>query len=281
MRDPHQTLMKYLLYLLLAVACFAQGKKNIVETGTINGASSNRIPPTYTFASPPDSPPTGAVYVFTDASSAGTCSGGGSALALCRWSGSAWGALGGSGGGGGGGTPGNRIDSIALPVAVCGGAVTGATGFSTPSSNAPTPDCIAGSNSVLLGRLLFAAGATSTASYQVLLPYNMDCSSSMDLVLTWRAAATSGSVTWQVQTQFVAAGSTIDGAAYNAVSTVAHAPQGTTLQIRKDSITGITKTGCAADTQMLLRISRLGTGADTMTGDAELIGAQLRYARAY
>ncbi len=269
---------KYLFCALLAATCFGQGKKNIVETGTINGASSNRIPPTYTFASPPSSPVTGAVYLFTDASSNGACSGTATGRSFCIWTGSAWAATGGSGGGG---ATGNRIESLSLPVAVCGGAVNGATGFSTPASNAPTPDCIVGSNSVLLGRLLFAAGATSTASYQVLLPYNLDCSSSMDLVLTWRAAATSGSVTWQIQTQFVASGATIDGAAYNAVSTVAHAPQGTTLQIRMDSITGITKTGCGADKQMLLRISRLGTGADTMTGDAELLGAQLRYQRAY
>jgi hypothetical protein len=82
--------MRLFLAFIFLTSCFGQGKKNVVETGTINGVSSNRIPPTYTFASPPGSPPTGAVYVFTDASAAGVCSGGGSSLAPCRWSGSTW-----------------------------------------------------------------------------------------------------------------------------------------------------------------------------------------------
>jgi len=65
-------------------------KQNAVETGLINASSAAWIPPTTTFASPPGSPVTGSVYLFTDAAYAGASSGGGSSLSLCRWSGSAW-----------------------------------------------------------------------------------------------------------------------------------------------------------------------------------------------
>lgn len=84
--------MKLLIIVVLSAAfcCFGQGKKNVIETGTRNASAANWIPPSTTFASPPASPLTGSVYLFTDASSAGNCAGTGSFLAICRWSGSAW-----------------------------------------------------------------------------------------------------------------------------------------------------------------------------------------------
>jgi hypothetical protein len=84
--------MRFVLALLIAAACFGQNV-NVRQTGTI-------IPPQATFASPPSSPPAGAEWTFTDATSAGTCSGGGTSIAKCRWSGSAWQAVGAAGGGG-------------------------------------------------------------------------------------------------------------------------------------------------------------------------------------
>src|ERR1035437_3456796 len=92
--------MRFSILLMFAAACFGQGKQNVSQTGVVDAHGANWIPPTATFASPPSSPPTGAVYIFTDASAVGTCSGGGSAIATCRWSGSAWIAVGGGGGGG-------------------------------------------------------------------------------------------------------------------------------------------------------------------------------------
>ncbi|MCX6629007.1 MAG: hypothetical protein NTW28_15425 [Candidatus Solibacter sp.] len=85
--------MRFTVGLLIAAACFGQGKQNIVQTGMVDAHGANWIPPTSTFASPPSSPATGSVYIFTDASSVGSCSGGGSALATCRWSGAAWSAV--------------------------------------------------------------------------------------------------------------------------------------------------------------------------------------------
>jgi hypothetical protein len=90
--------------LILSAACFGQGRQNVVQTGTVDAHGANWIPPTSTFAAPPSSPAPGSVYIFTDANAVGACTGGGSALATCRWSGSAWSAV--SGGTGGSGTPG-------------------------------------------------------------------------------------------------------------------------------------------------------------------------------
>lgn len=89
--------MRFVVGLLVAAACFGQGKQNVVQTGLVDAYAANWIPPTSTFAGPPASPATGSVYVFTDANAPGTYAGGGSALAICRWSGSAWAAVSGGG----------------------------------------------------------------------------------------------------------------------------------------------------------------------------------------
>lgn len=86
--------------LILTVACFGQGKQNVVQTGVVDARGANWLPPSATFASPPSSPATGSVYIFTDASAAGTCAGTGIFPALCRWSSGAWQAIGGGGGSG-------------------------------------------------------------------------------------------------------------------------------------------------------------------------------------
>ena len=79
--------MRILTGFLIISACFAQ-----TQVGP-------RIWPTATFASPP-TVATGTVLIFTDASSVGVCAGTGTALATCRWSGSAWQAVGGGSGSG-------------------------------------------------------------------------------------------------------------------------------------------------------------------------------------
>ena len=98
--------------LILSAACFGQGRQNVVQTGTVDAHGANWIPPTSTFAAPPSSPAPGSVYIFTDASAVGACTGGGSALASCRWSGSAWSAV--SGGTGGSGTPGGSSGQVQI-----------------------------------------------------------------------------------------------------------------------------------------------------------------------
>ena len=62
--------MRFIIVLLIAGACFGQGKQNIVQTGLVDAHGASWIFPSATFASPPSAPATGPVYVFTDASSA-------------------------------------------------------------------------------------------------------------------------------------------------------------------------------------------------------------------
>jgi len=134
---------RFAIGILLAVACFGQGKKNVVQTGVVDAHGASWIPPTARFANEPSSPVTGSVYVFTDASAVGACTGGGSALATCRWSGVAWQAVTGGGGATGqasifsGGTPVQRqvecasgtVSSTALTAAAPNQEITIQTGI--------------------------------------------------------------------------------------------------------------------------------------------------------
>jgi hypothetical protein len=115
--------MRFAILLILCTSAFAQGPVpgpivggggggasgggDVTTTGT-NTMSGWSIfttgrwsPPTATFASPPTSPQSGQVFLFTDASSLGTCSGSGSSFAFCRYNGSSYAAITAAGGGGG------------------------------------------------------------------------------------------------------------------------------------------------------------------------------------
>ena len=91
--------MRFIVVLSMAAACYGQGKQNVVQLGLVDAHGASWIPPTAAFSSPPAAPATGSVYIFTDASGVGTCSGGGTSLSTCRWSGSAWAPVGGGGSG--------------------------------------------------------------------------------------------------------------------------------------------------------------------------------------
>lgn len=122
--------MKYILALfLVASAIFAQQVVNGSRTiyGTLDVSTGRFIPPQATFAAPPLSPTDGQEFTFTDAAIAGTCSGGGTQLAKCRWNTttSAWQAVGG-GSGGGSGSPGGSPGDVQCNVAGAFGTCTDA-----------------------------------------------------------------------------------------------------------------------------------------------------------
>ena len=151
--------MRFIIALSIAGACFGQGKQNIVQTGLVDAHGASWIFPSATFASPPSAPVTGSVYVFTDASAVGTCSGGGSALATCRWSGSAWSAVG--GGGGGGGAPGGASGQVQVNS---GGAFGGQTSiFSGGTKVQNAVECAHGTTSYTA---LTAAAASQEITIQ-------------------------------------------------------------------------------------------------------------------
>ena len=154
--------MRFTIALMFAVACFGQGKQKVVQTGVVDAHGANWVPPASTFAAPPSTPLTGSVYIFTDASAAGTCSGGGSALASCRWSGSAWTAL--SGGGGGGGAAGGSTGQMQVNA---GGSFAGqAFGLGGGASRVAQRgiECATGSVSLSGGIWTYPGGTVAAAA---------------------------------------------------------------------------------------------------------------------
>jgi len=83
--------MKLAILSLIAAGAYGQGLHNQVMTGNV-------VPPQGAYSSRPSSPATGAWYIVTDDASAGACTGGGSAVSNCRWTGSVWSSIGASGG---------------------------------------------------------------------------------------------------------------------------------------------------------------------------------------
>ena len=144
--------------------------------GTLSAGTGTFIPPQATFASAPSSPPTGAEYTFTDASAAGVCTGGGTSIAKCRWSGSTWQAVGGGGGGGSIVSPGGitslSYSNAAFSTAAQCAAVTIVSGISSTFRFAgktiiqeDTQFTVSGSPTLVAGQgLTFSIGTTATCT---------------------------------------------------------------------------------------------------------------------
>lgn len=165
-----------------AILLLAQsGRQNIKwNSGLVDASVAAFIPPTATFASPPSPVYVNAVYLFTDASALGTCTGGGSAKAQCQWNGSSW--LPVSGGGGGisnvpvqnNGTPvGNATTLNFVPGTnmsafgiSCPGGVCSITANSTGGGGggtSGTPDLTGGGSTVVLRSVAIAKGTITVS----------------------------------------------------------------------------------------------------------------------
>ena len=252
------------------------------------------------------------VYGVTDGTSKSDCTtGGGSTYVLCVSNGTAWSpASGGAGGGGGdltvqiGGVDvgtqpklnivnggaisfsgsedaGNTRNVITplltfptettFPAANCQSSVP-VTGFAYKTSAFPAATCVDGSNTIF-GVLAFNDTTEQAVYASLVLPVGW--TGAIDAKLKWRAAATTGDVKWGVQTISVADAETADPS-LNTASTVTDTAKGTTLQTNDATISNITCTGCAAGELLFLRIYRVAAdGADTMTGDAQLISVTI------
>jgi hypothetical protein len=141
----------------------SQSGKTRYVLGTDGTNSAWVLPiPSHTIASPPASPYTGLVVVFTDAANASDCTtGGGSAAALCRYNGSAYVALGGSGGGGGLGDPGANgvVVRTALNTTTARTLTAGTGVVVTNGSGVGGNPTFAADTAVMLGRAQAQAGS--------------------------------------------------------------------------------------------------------------------------
>lgn len=161
---------------------------------------------------------------------------------------------------------------IYYPSAACSNATAGA-GWSLPASSAPTVACHTGTN-VQDGYLQFADG--QSAQFSFLIPDDWDSSSSVDARIFFTDSSTSGTVILQAAMSCTASGST-DDSAFNTAQSFGTITLSTPASAgRIATLTGITKTGCAAGSFAHVKISRT---TDTATGAANLSGIQLTLRR--
>lgn len=204
--------------------------------------------------------------VVTDASVSGSCTvGNGTALALCRDSGSAWVPLG-DGGSGGGGGGGSATSYISIPAAICQlGAAS--TSLVMTASGYPNPVCVSGTNQTY-GALEFTRSGTQAIQGQFRLAGTI---STIDLILGWRSIETTGNMVWNVQTACIGDGEASD-ISWNTAQSIVDETKPTAFQHNIASLTGVTITGCSTGKTLFWRIFRDPSNpGDTLNGPAHLI----------
>lgn len=222
--------------------------------------------PAYTVATLPSPGVEGRVAVVTDASVSGSCTvGNGTALALCRDSGSAWVPLG-DGGSGGGGGGGSATSYISIPAAICQlGAAS--TSLVMTASGYPNPVCVSGTNQTY-GALEFTRSGTQAIQGQFRLAGTI---STIDLILGWRSIETTGNMVWNVQTACIGDGEASD-ISWNTAQSIVDETKPTAFQHNIASLTGVTITGCSTGKTLFWRIFRDPSNpGDTLNGPAHLI----------
>jgi hypothetical protein len=156
-----------LITMILSMACFGQGQKaNWGPTGAVDFSSLTTWKPAQlNFSSlPAASACTGCVFIVKDATSASSCSAGGSSgtPATCYSTGSTWIATG--GGGGGGGSPGGSSGQIQYNNSGSFGGLTNPLTSGGGTTYAAGHYCNTGSISLSSGTFTYPGGTASAAS---------------------------------------------------------------------------------------------------------------------
>lgn len=154
---------------------------------------------------------------------------------------------------------------------------TASHAFNTEAT-APTATCVTGTNTIQ--GVLQYPDSDGDYDIQANFPLPADWTGAIDLLVKWRAVATTGDVVWQVQTVCVADGETSDPA-FNSAQTITDTAKGTTLQDNEASLTSVTTTGCAAGERLFFRFRRNRTHAsDTIANTLDLISLRWTLRRA-
>jgi hypothetical protein len=124
----------------------------------------------------------------------------------------------------------------------------------------------------------FDAGADEALFWTAMMPEGASLGSGLIANIKWAAtSATSGNAVLGVS--FMRMNTDIDADSYDTEATVTTACDGTSGVPVTSSITNAAIDGITAGDLYAIRVRRLGTnGSDTMTGDLELIGVELRSA---
>jgi hypothetical protein len=165
--------------------------------------------------------------------------------------------------------------------AAAGGGSSGTKTYAvfTPDNNQPTATAFATldtRNSIAV--LDFDDAATESAVFVGILPEAADVSSGLIVSLRWMATtATSGDVRWSVAWE--KSNTDLDSDSFDTATAATATADGTSGIVTVTNITCTTIDSLAAGDLFRLRVQRVGgDGADTMTGDAELVAAEIRSA---
>jgi hypothetical protein len=122
----------------------------------------------------------------------------------------------------------------------------------------------------------FTDAATRGAVFVGVIPEGATLASGLIVSLRWMAtSATSGSVRWSVAWE--RCNTDLDSDSFDTATAATGAANGTSGIITVTDITCTTIDGLTAGDLFRLRVQRLGAdGADTMTGDAELVAVEIR-----
>lgn len=163
--------------------------------------------------------------------------------------------------------------TITLQGAVCHAGVA-ATGFNTPTVNAPTPACATGTNTNL-GTLQFDAATAQSVQTHLRLP---DALKSVSVAILWISSVTTGNVLWQLETACAGNGESLDPA-FGTAQTVTAAAPGAASQIRISTLAALTVTGCQGK-ELWIRFSRAAADpSDTLAGSADVVNLSLQVNR--
>jgi hypothetical protein len=180
---------------------------------------------------------------------------------------------------GSGGTAAPAAEVKYYPAAVCDGGTAFASGMTRYDNQEPQVGCVQPASSTL-GYLAFSAAAAAPqyAETTVSVPAYW---TGTNLAINFYSAATTGNVTWEVQTACVGAGSVVGapgfGAAVAVTAAVSSTSDGDVATAVLPNVAAPDVNGCPATaaTPGLLTVRIYRSASDTAAGSANLLGATL------
>jgi hypothetical protein len=151
---------------------------------------------------------------------------------------------------------------VQVPAAGCNNA-TASPNWDLPTTNAPTPNCLTGTNTQQ-GTMDFDDTAARTVQTSFVLPPGW--TGNVDVDIDWLVTAGGGAntVKFTVATACSTAGATFDPA-FNVANTITSATVGANNAINVTSQSAITMTGCAAGNVLHIKFGRDNTDTSTAT----------------
>jgi hypothetical protein len=151
---------------------------------------------------------------------------------------------------------------VQIPAAGCNNA-TASPNWDLPTTNAPTPNCLTGTNTQQ-GTMDF--DDTAARSMQTFFALPTGWTGNIDVDIAWLVTAGGGSnsVKFTVATACSATGATFDPT-FNAANTITSGTVGANNAMNFTSQTAITMTGCAAGNTLHVKLGRDNTDTSTAT----------------